>query len=169
MKKQLKLVPIGFGVAPLLAKQVDAMLAFTMNQPLSAADKGIEVGEMLLSDYGVKMYGLVLATREDLIQKDPTTARGFLRASLRGIRRAASHPDEAMAALKEVVRQANVSRKRREWDKLVKTVLYPGGKDKRIGIQTKQGWMETQDTLYELTLIEKKVPLDEIYTNAFQP
>ena len=168
MQKQITMVPIGFGVAPLLAGQVDAMVGFTMNEPLTAEDKGIQVGEMLFADYGVKMYGLTISTREDLLKSDPATVRAFLKASLKGLEYGAAHPDDVVAAIRKVVPQANPNRERRLWDKIVKTVLYPKGSEKRVGLQTESGWTETQDILFGLKLIEEKVPVGTIFTNAYQ-
>lgn len=169
MKKQITLVPIGFGVAPLLAGQVDAMVGFTMNEPLTAADKGIQVGEMLFADYGVKMYGLTISTREDLMKSDPATIRAFLKGSLKGLEYGAAHPDEVVAAIRKVVPQAKPNRERRLWDKITKTVLYPKGPKKSVGLQTEGGWTETQNTLFGLKLIEEKVPVGTIFSNAYQP
>ena len=166
---KLALVPMGFGVSLLLSGQVDAQLAFTMNQPLIAADQGIKVGEFLFSDYGVKMYGLTISSSEDFMRRDAATVRAFLKASLKGIEYAAAHPGEAVAVVKKVVPQANADRERRVWAKVMETVLYPKANGKRVGLQTEQGWTQTQSTLFQLKLIEEKVPIRTIFTNAYQP
>ena len=36
--EQIKLVDIGFGVQPLLVKQVDAIMGFSMNEPIEAGE-----------------------------------------------------------------------------------------------------------------------------------
>lgn len=169
MKKDMKLVPIGFGVAPLLAGQVDALVGFTTSEPLRAADKGLKVKEFLFANYGVKMYGLTIASREDLIKSDGATVRSFLKASLRGIKYAADHPDEVAPSVKKKVTQAKLGQQKRIWKKVMKAVLFADGPGKRVGVQTSDGWGKTQNILFDLKLIENKVPVGSIYTNAFLP
>jgi len=167
MNKQMTLVPIGFGVAPLLAGQVDALVGFTLSEPLQAADKGLKVKEMLFADYGVKMYGLTISTQEGLTKSDPATVRSFLKASIKGIKYGVEHPAEVAPAVKKMVPQAKIDQESRMWNKLMRTVLFaPGDK---IGIQTDERWSQTQNILSTLKLIETKVPVKTIYTNAFQP
>jgi ABC-type nitrate/sulfonate/bicarbonate transport system substrate-binding protein len=169
MNKDMKLVPIGFGVAPLLAGQVDALVGFTTSEPLRAASKGLKVKEFLFANYGVKMYGLTISTREDLIKSDGATIRSFLKASIRGIKYVAEHPDEVAPAVKKRVTQAKLAQQRKMWDKARNTILFADGPGKRVGVQTSEGWGSTQDILSGLKLIENKVPVQSIYTNAFQP
>ena len=59
--EQIKLVDIGFGVQPLLVKQVDAIMGFSMNEPIEAESAGMAVSLMPISDYGVNTYGLTIA------------------------------------------------------------------------------------------------------------
>ena len=50
--EQIKLVDIGFGVQPLLVKQmVDAIMGFSMNEPIEAESGGMAVSLMPISDY----------------------------------------------------------------------------------------------------------------------
>jgi ABC-type nitrate/sulfonate/bicarbonate transport system substrate-binding protein len=115
------------------------------------------------------MYGLTISSREDLIKSSPATVRSFLKASLRGIKYVADHPDEVAPAVKKKVTQAKLGQQSRMWQKVVKAVLYADGPGKRVGVQTNDGWGKTQNILFDLKLIEKKVPVGTIYTNAFLP
>lgn len=60
--EKLSLVDIGFGVQPLLVKQVDAIMGFSMNEPVEAESAGMPVTTMAIADHGVDAYGLVIVT-----------------------------------------------------------------------------------------------------------
>ena len=70
--EQIKLVDIGFGVQPLLVKQVDAIMGFSMNEPIEAESAGMPVTLMPIANYGVKTYGLTIAANPDLRSRSPT-------------------------------------------------------------------------------------------------
>ena len=54
--EQIKMVDIGFGVQPLLVGQVDAMMGFTMNEPIEAETGGMPVHELFIADQvGVRL------------------------------------------------------------------------------------------------------------------
>ena len=69
--EQIKLVDIGFGVQPLLVKQVDAIMGFSMNEPIEAESGGMAVSPMPISDYGVNTYGLTIVSNPDFMQQKP--------------------------------------------------------------------------------------------------
>ena len=61
--QKVTLVDIGFGVQPLLVKQVDAMMGFSMNEPIEAESAGMPVTVMAISDHGVDAYGLMIVSK----------------------------------------------------------------------------------------------------------
>jgi NitT/TauT family transport system substrate-binding protein len=97
--EQIKLVDIGFGVAPLLVKQVDAIMGFAMNEPIEAESAGMPVTLMPISDYGVNVYGLTLVSNAEFMQQKPDLVKGFLRATVRAVAETAKDPEGAVAAV----------------------------------------------------------------------
>ena len=75
--EQIKLVDIGFGVQPLLVKQVDAIMGFSMNEPIEAESGGMAVSLMPISDYGVNTYGLTIVSNPDFMQQKPEGDRAY--------------------------------------------------------------------------------------------
>ncbi|HEY7676279.1 MAG TPA: ABC transporter substrate-binding protein, partial [Candidatus Methylomirabilis sp.] len=108
--EQLQLVDIGFGVQPLLVGQVDALMGFTMNEPIEAETAGMPVHEIMIADAGVKAYGLTLASNERFMRERGDLVRGFLRASKQGMQDAAKEPQAAVAALAKAVPEINSAR-----------------------------------------------------------
>src|SRR5260370_14796128 len=97
--EQIKLVDIGFGVQPLLVKQVDAIMGFSMNEPIEAESAGMPVSLMPISDYGVNAYGLTLVSNPDVMQQKPDLVKGFLRATVRAVAETMTDPAAAVAAV----------------------------------------------------------------------
>jgi putative hydroxymethylpyrimidine transport system substrate-binding protein len=96
----VRLINIGFNTAQeIIAGNVDAAFGFWSQEGVQvAAHKPATV--MRLNDYGVPPYPeLIIFAREDFLAREPETARGFLRAVVRGYDDAISKPDVACAAM----------------------------------------------------------------------
>ena len=90
--EQIKLVDIGFGVQPLLVKQVDAIMGFSMNEPIEAESGGMAVTLMPISDYGVNTYGLTIVSNPDFMQQKPEVVKAFMKATLRSVAETVKDP-----------------------------------------------------------------------------
>src|SRR5258708_36778689 len=107
--EKITLVDIGFGVQPLLVKQVDAMMGFSMNEPIEAESAGMPVTMMAIADHGVDAYGLMIVSNPDLIGKNPTLVKGFLKATARGLSDAKKDPAAAVAAVTKAVSESDAA------------------------------------------------------------
>lgn len=95
-KKNIKEVPIGFDVKPLLDKTVDIATGYVTNEPIQVEEAGQEVTVIAPYEYGVKSYADVLFTTEEMLTKYPDRVRGFVQATLKGWEYALEHIDEAV-------------------------------------------------------------------------
>src|SRR5262245_41935 len=98
--EQIKLVDIGFGVQPLLVKQVDAIMGFSMNEPIEAESGGMAVTLMPISNYGVNTYGLTIVSNPEFMQQNPEIVKGFMKATLLSVAEAIKDPAGAVAQLR---------------------------------------------------------------------
>ena len=73
--EQIKLVDIGFGVAPLLVDQVDAMMGFSMNEADRSRERRHGRVVMPISDFGVDVYGLTIVSNNTLIAEEAGPGR----------------------------------------------------------------------------------------------
>lgn len=160
--EDVKLVDYGFSLQPLLVGQVDAVLEYTMDGPLEAAALGYKVNEMMLSDYGIDVYGATIICHTDTLENNPDLVRSFLGATIRSIKYTVQYPDEAIDSLMEMFPDLN---RDHETAVLMKTM--------QMGILTEHGysdrerWQQTVDILFDLGIIDEKVPVESIYTNYF--
>jgi ABC-type nitrate/sulfonate/bicarbonate transport system substrate-binding protein len=143
--------PIGYGGAvQLLAREVDAFLAYTTNQAVDVEIRDPNVIELLFEENGLRTYGLVLAIVAPGGDLTEEIANRFVTATLEGYRAGGTRIDEAVDALakaeptlnrekvtraiKKIVRQNAVAPARVPPD-LDQWVALPAGKsDTRSGL-----------------------------------
>lgn len=165
--EQIKLVDIGFGVQPLLVKQVDAIMGFSMNEPIEAESGGMEVSLMPISDYGVNTYGLTIAANPDFMQQKPEVVKAFMKATLRSVAETIKDPAAAISAVKAAVAETDAQR---EAKVLAHTVPYWQSKETEangFGWQTEQRWRDTIDVARKLGLIETALKTDDVFNNTY--
>jgi NitT/TauT family transport system substrate-binding protein len=165
--EQIKLVDIGFGVQPLLVKQVDALMGFSMNEPVEAESAGMAVTLMPISDYGVNTYGLTLVANPDFMQQKPELVKAFMRATLRSVAATAKDPASAVAAVATAVAEADI---KREAKVLEHTIPYWSSKEteaRGFGWQTTERWQGTIDVAQKLGLIETPLKPDNVFVNTY--
>lgn len=165
--EQIKLVDIGFGVQPLLVKQVDAIMGFSMNEPIEAESGGMAVSLMPISDYGVNTYGLTIAANPDFMQQKPEVVKAFMKATLRSVAETIKDPAAAISAVKAAVAETDAQR---EAKVLAHTVPYWQSKETEangFGWQTEQRWRDTIDVARKLGLIETALKTDDVFNNTY--
>ncbi|MBX7255133.1 MAG: ABC transporter substrate-binding protein [Candidatus Hydrogenedentes bacterium] len=91
---KLIVVPNTFDAADLIAGKVDAMSAYSTDEPFRLREAGKEYLVFNPRAGGIDFYGDTLFTSEDQIQRDPDRVRRFLDASLKGWDYALHHSDE---------------------------------------------------------------------------
>ena len=166
--EKITLVDIGFGVQPLLVKQVDAMMGFSMNEPIEAESAGLPVTVMAISDHGVDTYGLMIVSNPELISKNPALVKGFLKATARGLSDAAKDPDAAVAALTKALFESDAAREAKVLDR---TLPYFQSDDKgaRSGWQSEDRWEHTIAIARKLGLIEHDLSARQLFSNDMLP
>jgi NitT/TauT family transport system substrate-binding protein len=165
--EQIKLVDIGFGVQPLLVKQVDAIMGFSMNEPIEAESAGMPVTLMPISNYGVKTYGLTIASNPDFMQQKPEVVKGFMKATVRSVAETMKDPAGAVAAVTTAVAETDT---KREAKVLEHTIPYWQSKETEaqgFGWQTEQGWCDTIDVAKKVGLIETVLRAEDVFVNTY--
>jgi NitT/TauT family transport system substrate-binding protein len=164
--EQIKLVDIGFGVQPLLVKQVDAIMGFSMNEPIEAESGGMAVSLMPISDYGVNTYGLTLVTNPDFMQQKPDVVKAFMKATVRSVAETTKDPAGAVAAVAAAVAETDAAR---EAKVLAHTIPYWQSKETEtngFGYQSGERWRDTIDVAKKLGLIETSLRPEDVFVNV---
>ncbi len=167
--EKVTLVDIGFGVQPLLVKQVDAMMGFSMNEPIEAESAGLPVTVMAIADHGVDAYGLMIVSNPELIAKNPSLVKGFLKATARGLSDATKDPAAAVAAVTKAVSESDTVRETKVLDR---TLPYFQSEDKGArgpGWQSEERWEHTIAIARKLGLVEHDLSARQLFSNDMLP
>jgi NitT/TauT family transport system substrate-binding protein len=161
--EQIKLVDIGFGVQPLLVKQVDAIMGFTMNEPIEAETQGMPIHEIFIADAGVNAYGLTLASNDEFIGKQPELLTRFLRATKKAVMDEAVAKDQAIQAVVKAVPEVDAARELKVLERTLPFYAPKGADLKSFGMQSEQAWQQTIDTAKRLGLVETAPSTRAVY------
>lgn len=161
--EDVRLIGVGTSIAPLLAGQIAAHSGFTTSSPIKARLQGVRVEEFLFRDYGIEMYGLTLAVREDFYNEHPEHSHGFRRALVKGTRDALEHPDRAVQLVLEANPEADESFERRQLRVIKQQELY-GSDEKEWLTQSRAGWNQSVEQLLDLGLLDQAVSSRDIMT-----
>jgi NitT/TauT family transport system substrate-binding protein len=165
--EQIKLVDIGFGVQPLLVKQVDALMGFSMNEPIEAESAGMAVTLMPIADYGVNTYGLTLVANPDFMAQKPDVVKGFLKATVRAVAETMKDPSGAVAAVAAAVAETDVKREAKVLQHTIPYWKSPDTQASGFGWQTEQRWRDTIDVARRLGLIEAALRPEDVFSNTY--
>jgi NitT/TauT family transport system substrate-binding protein len=154
--------------APLLAGQVDAMLGYTEDQPVIVELRDYKVNRISLADYGIDVYSTNIIANEAFLKENGDLTKRFLQASLKGWQYAIDHPDEAVASYMAQRPESNEAFNRANFKSLMPILQSADVTKHGVGAQTLERWTDTQDILFDLGQIKKKVDLAKLFTNAYR-
>jgi NitT/TauT family transport system substrate-binding protein len=98
---KVTIMNVGFPVREpmLVSGHVDAITGFSFSSYLNVKYGGVaqdDIVVMLLSDYGVKLYGNAIMVNPAFAAEKPEAVKAFLRAFLRALKYTAKNPDDAI-------------------------------------------------------------------------
>jgi len=155
----------GAEVQMLAAGQVDAMFGYSFGQGLTLEDRGFPTKVFALKDYGLKFYGTVIYTNEELLKSNPDLVKRYLRATLRSL---AWTQDNMENAVSEVIKISPDRDLKLETKKLA--IIYDLYKTPdysvRFGLMNDAKWQSSIDILAGSGDLPKKPAASEMYTNS---
>lgn len=90
----LEIIPHTFDTALFVRGEVDAMMAFIINEPYDLEQRGIEFNVITLADYMRSSGDVYLFTSEAHASRNPQQVKEFLKATTAGWHYALAHPEE---------------------------------------------------------------------------
>jgi NitT/TauT family transport system substrate-binding protein len=108
---KVKIENVGFPVRePMLADgKVDAITGFSFSSYFNLLAKGLtekDIKVMLMSDFGIVMYGNAIMVNPDFAKQNPKVVAGFVKATIKGIIDTIKDPD---SAIKSVMKRAETA------------------------------------------------------------
>jgi NitT/TauT family transport system substrate-binding protein len=161
----VKTVPrTSFGIDPLVNGEVDAMYAWVINEGVQLREADHLPTMVLLSDYGVETYDLVLFTTERMIADHPDVVTRLLRASLEGWQDAIANPAQATQLTLTYDDKLNLDAQRRRLEATL-PLLKPAGS--HLGAMEAAVWQTTQQVLLDQNILTQPIDLERVYTQTF--
>lgn len=172
---KIRLENVGFPVRePMLASgEVDAVFGFANSSYINLKSRGVPVDDivtMLMSDYGVELYGNVVMVSPKFAAEKPEAVRGLLRAITKGVRDTVANP-ELGAQL--VIKRNDVAKVEVELERLKMTleqnVMVPWVKANGFGGIDKERWAKALDQIALTFTFKDKAKAGDAFTDAYLP
>lgn len=173
--KAIKLENVGFPIRePMLAQgEVDAVFGFSISSYINVKSRGVPVDDIvqiLMSDYGVELYGNGIMVSPKFMAENPEAVRKFIRAIVKSARETLKDP---ATSVESVLKRNDVAKKDVELERmqmvLAQNILTPYVKANGIGGIDKARFARAIDQI-GLTMTFKAKPLvDDIFVDTFLP
>lgn len=156
-------VPAITGISQVMTDQVDAKMAYEMNDAILLGLEGEEVNLLRFRDYGVKVYADTIFTTKEMVEKHPEKVEKFLKASIKGWKYAIDNPEESVTQLVEINPSLNYDHQLGYLKGSIPLIMT----DEEIGVSNSKVWENMIDNLYENKMIKKKMDASTVFTNEF--
>ena len=151
------------GIAQILSGEVDAKMAYEMNDAVLLELQGYEVDIIRFRDYDVQLYADTLFTTEEMINNHPDIVQAVVDATIKGWVDALDNPEHAT----EVVLSYNETLDYDHQLGYLRGVEPLIGEKTTIGLSDDSVWRNMRDTLYASGVISTTEDTTRMYTNKF--
>jgi len=154
----------------MMAGKSDGAVEFIVHKPLvdqQAATVGVTINSFLYADYGLKMYSNGLVAHEDTIKANPDMVRGFVQATMKGLKYTFEHPDEAVAILQKYHPEVDTAVGLGEIQYMRGLVIVPEIQQHGYGSMSEDQWTYTRDKVLQMNNLTAQIPVSDLYTNEF--
>lgn len=152
------------GIASLIDGSADAMVAWAINEGVELKEAGQSPSVMLMSDYGIDSYELVLLTSEKMIAERPEVVTRFLRATLQGWNDVVKNPDASVPLVQSYNGELKLDGQRSRLQATLPLLTLPGTK---FGTMQPEFWTFTHQMLLDQKALAQPIDLTRAYTLDF--
>ncbi|PZU93284.1 MAG: ABC transporter substrate-binding protein [Chelatococcus sp.] len=172
---KMRMENVGFPVRePMLASgEVDAVFGFAISSYINLKSRGVPVDDivvMLMSDYGVELYGNVVMVSPKFMAEKPEAVRGLLRAITKSVRDTIADP--ALGA-QLVIKRNDVAKLDVELERLKMTldqnVVTPWVKVNGFGGIDKARWERALDQIALTAPFKDRARAGDAFVDSFLP
>jgi NitT/TauT family transport system substrate-binding protein len=153
-----------YGIDPLTKGEVDAMVAWVINEGVQLDEAGAKYNAMLLSDYGVDSYELVMFTTEKMIAEQPDMVKRFVQATMQGVKDVIDNPDQAANLVLTYDSKLNLDGQRRRIQATLPLLSPPAA---QLGMMQPDIWTFTHQLMLDQKELAQPVDLSRTYTTQF--
>ncbi|NVO12810.1 MAG: ABC transporter substrate-binding protein [Rhodoplanes sp.] len=174
-ESKVKIENVGFPVRePMLADgKVDAITGFTFSMHFNLLQKGIpadEIKMLVMSDYGLSLYGNGIIVNPDFLKSNPEAVRGFVRATIKGLQDTVKDPK---AAVKSVMKRYEIGDEKTELERLElvlrEHIVTPWVKQNGVGDVDPARLAKSIEQIGVTYEYKNKAKAADVFTNQFLP
>jgi NitT/TauT family transport system substrate-binding protein len=171
----MKFENVGFPVRePMLATgEVDAVFGFSISSVINLKARGVpesDIVNILMSDYGVDLYGNVIMVSPKLQAENPEAIRKFIRAFVKSVRDVVKDPAAGAAA---VLKRNDVAKQDVELDRLKmlieQNVVTPAVKNAGFGGILNDRFERALDQIALTAPFKNRPKREDVFTSEFLP
>jgi NitT/TauT family transport system substrate-binding protein len=171
----MKFENVGFPVRePMLAQgEVDAVFGFSMSSFINLKSRGVPTDDivvMLMSDYGVDLYGNTIIVSERFAREKPEAVKGLLRALMKGVQDTVKDP---ASAVESVIKRNDVAKKDVELERLKmvldQNMITPWVKENGFGGIDKERFAKALDQIGLTFTYKTKPKVEDVFNEEFLP
>ena len=153
--------------------EVDAVFGFSMSSYINLKSRGVPADDivvMLMSDYGLDLYGNAILVSPKFAAEKPEAVKGFLRALMKGVQDTIKDPASAVDA---VIKRNDIAKKEVELERLKMAIeqnmLTPWVKANGFGGIDKDALREVARPDRARLLLQGKAKLEDVFADEFLP
>ena len=172
---KVKVDPIGFPVRePMLAQgKVDAITGFSFSMVFNLMQANVpqaDIKTMMMSDFGIVMYGNAIMVNADYAAKNPKVVAGFVKATIKGMQDTVKDP---AAAVKSVMKRNETGSEKIELERLSMAlkdnIVTPWVKANGFGGVDAARLAKSLEQIGETYDFKTKPKAEDIFTSEFLP
>ena len=169
-ESDVSLINVGFDPRVLTEGLVDIYPVFSSNEPYLLQSWGYNVEIWEPGDFDIPTLGLTYVATDAAIETSPEKLTRFMRAALRGIDYAATHPEEAVEiALEFIGPEADADHMRFMLETELRAAYGPATLSHCIGWQTAEQWDDLLDSLLRYGAVTERIDTTQLFTTRFLP
>ena len=172
---KVKIENVGFPVRePMLAQgKVDAITGFSFSSYFNLLQNNIkseDISVMLMSDYGIVLYGNAIMVNPDFAKANPKIVAGFVRATIKGFIDTAKDPE---SAIKSVMKRNETADEKIELDRLKMalrdSIATPWVKANGVGGIDAARFAKSLDQIADTYEFKNRPKVEDLFTTEFLP
>lgn len=124
------------------------------------------------SDFGVNQVGYCIATRKELVDKNPDLVKRFVAATIKSYKAAEADPDAAVAAMGDIVggsmnEEEGLAQSRAVLDVTLSLLYSAANTEKKLGLNVPSDWADMIALMKTYNDLDPAADPTTFYTNAF--
>jgi NitT/TauT family transport system substrate-binding protein len=146
----------GGGGKEVMSNAVDAAVTYSYEDPTQLQAKGLEMNQIIASQF-FKLYSISIITNQEMVTKKRSVVDAFVDVTIRSIRYALEHPEEAKQAFLKTAPEVDLAYENLKFDVFAKLLVADDATGRSIGRSDEAGWRNSLKILHDLAIIKTEI------------